>query len=151
MTLAQSPSEISEDQKEVILTNEAQARVNAVGDSAISLLDTNPDAKSVIANLFGEMIANNLRDPENVTKIQDGLYDARDQRLSHATLGERLSILESFSKFMTQFTQGIAQMNRDVGLSNEANALKSGSDIKISQVQSTYAQILANNHPTQTA
>ncbi len=42
-------------------------------------------------------------------------------------------------------------MNRDVVLSNEANTLKDGSSKKIAQVQSTYAQILANNHPTQTA
>lgn len=42
-------------------------------------------------------------------------------------------------------------MNRDVGLSNQAIALKNGSDAKIAQVQSTYAQIIANTHPTQTA
>ena len=51
------------------------------------------------------MVAKNLRDPEAVGKIQDGLYEARDERLAHANPDERLAILQSFSGFMTQFTQ----------------------------------------------
>ena len=72
---------------------------------AIDLLEKNPDNKSAISKLFGEMVSNNLRDPENIGKIQDGLYTARDARLKNANPNERLSILESFSVFMTHFTQ----------------------------------------------
>lgn len=63
------------------------------------------DAQSAIQNLFGEMISKNLRDPQNIAKIQDGLYEARDERLSQASPTERLDILESFSTFMAKFTQ----------------------------------------------
>ncbi len=143
--------EVSRNPEVTQLSSEAQARVDTVAKNAVAVLDKNLDAQSAIANLFGEMVAKNLRDPENIAKIQDGLYEARDERLSHATPSERLSILESFSEFIERFTQWIAQMHRDIDLSNEANTLKDGSSKKIAQVQSTYAQILANNHPTQTA
>ena len=133
------------------LSTEAQARVDTVAKNAVEVLDKNLDAQSAISQLFGEMVSKNLREPENIAKIQDGLYEARDERLSHASPSERLSILESFSEFIERFTQWIAQMNRDVGLSNEANALKSWSDAKMTQVQATYNTILKNNHPTQTA
>jgi hypothetical protein len=146
-----TPSSAPEAQENIQLSNESQAKVDTIARNAVAVLDKNPDAQSAIANLFGEMVSKNLRNPENITKIQNGLYEARDSRLAGANPSERLSILEWFSKFMEKFTQWIAQMNRDVGLSNDANQLKSWSDMKISQVQSTYAQILTNSHPTQTA
>jgi hypothetical protein len=86
-----------------------------------------------------------------VGQIQDGLYEARDARLAKANPSDKLPILEWFSRFMEKFTQWIAQMNRDIQLSNEANALASASDAKISQVKTTYSQIISSNHPTQTA
>ncbi len=151
MALAAAPSGIYESQETIQLSTDAQSRVDAVAKNAIMVLDTNSDDQSVVRDLFGEMIAKNLRDPENIAKIQNGLYEARDTRLAQATPNEKLPILESFSTFMAQFTQWIAQMNRDISLSNQAKTLKNGSDIKIAQVQATYAQILANNHPNQTA
>lgn len=97
------------------------------------------------------MVSDNLRNPENIAKIQDWLYEARDVRLAKANPNERLAILESFSEFMKNFTEWIALMNRDIWLSNQAHALANASDAKMNQVRSTYQQILANTHPTHTA
>lgn len=66
MTLAQSPSGISEDQEAIKLSTEAQARVDVVARNAISVLDKNLDAQNAIKNLFGKMVTENLRDPESV-------------------------------------------------------------------------------------
>lgn len=98
-------NEISGNSEEIKLSTEARNRFNTVAQSVISVLDKNTDAQSAIKKLFGEMISNNLRDPENIAKIQDGLYEARDARLQEASPNERLPILTSFSNFMTQFTQ----------------------------------------------
>lgn len=94
MALSQVPSDIIEANQKLELSGEARNRVNIVAQSAIDLLEKNPDNKSAISKLFGEMVSNNLRDPENIGKIQDGLYTARDARLKNANPNERLSILE---------------------------------------------------------
>ena len=105
MALTSAPSGISENPETKELTNEAQKRVDTVAKNAVAVLDKNLDAQSAISKLFGEMVSNNLRDPKNIAKIQDGLYGARDERLSQASPTERLDILESFSTFMAKFTQ----------------------------------------------
>ena len=146
-----TPSSTPEIQKDITPSGEAQERVNTVANAAIAVLNEDLDTQKAVKNLFGKMVTENLRDPESVWKIQNGLYEARDTRLANASPIERLNILESFSTFMHSFTQWIAQMNRDVPLSNEANILKNGSDTKIAQVQSTYNKILKDSHPTLTA
>lgn len=150
MPLSQSPSELSIAQEEVKLATDAQARVEAVSKNAISILNENPSAQEALRVTFHNMIAGNLRDPINIGKIQNGLYEARDVRLNEAKPSEKLSILQSFSRFMEGFTENIAHMQRDINWSNEVKTLTLASDTKMSQVKNTYAQILANNHPTQT-
>jgi hypothetical protein len=147
-----TPSSGPEIQKDSsLISSEAQARINTVANTAIAVLGENTDTQEAVKNLFGKMVTGNLRDPESVWEIQDGLYSARDKRLANATPIERLAILESFSTFMEKFTEWIAQMNRDIPLSNELNNLTTASDAQMSRVKSTYAKIITQNHPTFTA
>ncbi len=133
-----------------ILSTEAQQRVDTVAKTTIDILKKSPDDQSAIRNLFDTMVSENLRDPKNIWRIQDGLYEANSKRLADAKASDRLRILQGFSQFMEKFTQWIAQMNRDVGLSNQANSLKNKTDEKIAQVQATYAGILDAHHPIET-
>ncbi|MBC7503379.1 hypothetical protein H7169_00195 [Candidatus Gracilibacteria bacterium] len=144
-------SGVSETPEPTKLGAEAQSRINHVTTSALAILEGSLDTALAVKKLFGTMVSDNLRNPENIAKIQDGLYEARDVRLAKANPNERLAILESFSEFMKNFTEGIALMNRDIGLSNQAHVLANASDAKMNQVRSTYQQILANTHPTHTA
>lgn len=134
-----------------LLWKEAQARVNIVATQALDILDKNPDAKLAIQKTFQDMISGNLRDPENIRKIQNWLYEARDARLANIDPSKKLSTLESFSRFMKGFTEQIAMLNRDIPLSNNLNLLTNATNTKIDQVKSTYAWIITNDHPTQTA
>jgi hypothetical protein len=146
-----TPSSTPEIQKDITPSGEAQERVNTVANAAIAVLNKDLDTQKAVKNLFGKMVTKNLRDPESVWKIQDGLYGARDARLTKADPSERLAILQSFSGFMEKWTEWLAQMNRDVGLSNELKWLKTTSDTKVAQVQATYKNIITNNHPNLTA
>lgn len=152
MTLSQSPSAAPEqinNSKE--LSTEAQERVNLVANQAIDVLENNPDTNQAVQDLFQKMSLENMRNPENIIKLQQGLYEARDARLASIPSSERLSALKSFSRFMETLTQNIAYMQRDINWSNEANNLKLASTQKTQQVQDTYRRILDQNHPTEIA
>jgi hypothetical protein len=133
------------------LTIDTQNRVTAVANQAIEILDRNPDAKEAVKDLFNKMIAGNMRDPENVFKLQKWLFDARDARLADMKPSEKLGALKSFSQFMERFTEQLARINGSIPLSNEAHAITAATQAKIENVKATYAGVLSNNHPTQSA
>lgn len=153
MSLSSTPSEAVDQQinsKELPI--EAQNRVTAVANQAIEILDRNPDAKEAVRDLFNKMIAGNMRDPENVFKLQKGLFDARDARLADMKPSEKLGALKSFSQFMERFTEQLARINGSIPLSNEARAITAATHAKIQNVKATYAGVLSSNHPdTQSA
>jgi hypothetical protein len=66
MALSQSPSAVPEIQEKTNLSNEAQARVDRVANVVIVALDKNLDAQNAIKDIFGKMVAENLRDPVSV-------------------------------------------------------------------------------------
>jgi hypothetical protein len=151
MTLSNAVSEIQTKEELKILNPESQERVNLVTAQINELLEGNPDIQTVIKSSLDKMVTGNLRDPEKTMRIINGLYEGRDERLKHASSMERLPALKQFSAFMSGFTEKIAQINRDITLSNEANSLTRTTNEKIKGVQDTYAQIITGNHPTQTA
>lgn len=144
-SLSEWTSEIQE------LSPDAIKRTEVVANEAIAILDSNPDARIALQKTFQDMITGNLRDPANIASIQDWLYTAHEARLSSVKPMERLVELQRFSEFMAGFTENIAQMYRDVSLSNAAKKLWQESETKIAQVKSTYANIISSNHLDQTA
>lgn len=149
MALTQAPSDNIDVTPKNELSQKAQERVNIVAQSAITILGESLDDQSAIKNLFDTMVSENLRDPKITIRIQDWLYKANSKRLADAKPSDRLPILQGFTKFMEKFTQWIAQMNRDVGLSDQANTLKDKTDEKMAQVKATYTNILSAHRPTE--
>jgi hypothetical protein len=144
MALSHSPSENqSQAETQKILSQEAQSRINIVATNAIAILDKDTDL--AIQKTFLEMISGNLRDPENIMKIQNWLYKARDARLEEPG-ANRLDILNRFSQFMNGFAQNTAHMQRDIAWSNDIQLLTRNADQKTQQVKDTYARILNENH-----
>jgi hypothetical protein len=71
MSLSNTPSEVQDQEiSSTELTAEAQDRVNIVATQAIDILDKNPDGQRAVRDMFDKMIAGNMRDPENVFKLQ---------------------------------------------------------------------------------
>lgn len=64
MALAQSPSDTLDITENPEFSQEVQNRINTVANAAIAVLDKNPDAQRAVKNLFGTMVAENLRDPK---------------------------------------------------------------------------------------
>ncbi len=150
MTLSNAPSEVQSPEIQE-LNPESQKRVNLVTAQIDQLLEGNPDIQAVIKNSLDKIVAANLRDPEKTMQIINGLYEGRDERLKHTDSMKRLPELKKFSEFMSGLTEKIAVINRDITLSNEANAITRETNKKIKGVQNTYAQIITGNHPNQTA
>ncbi len=71
MTLSNTLSESSQLMTEQVLDQDARLRASTVASEAIAILDKNPDAQLAIQKTFQEMVSGNLRDPENIRKIQD--------------------------------------------------------------------------------
>lgn len=71
MSLSNTPSEVQDSNlNNTELAPESQNRVNAVATQAIDILDKNPDGQKAVRDMFDKMIAGNMRDPENVFKLQ---------------------------------------------------------------------------------
>jgi hypothetical protein len=148
MSLSNTPSEVQKPQINVSeLSIESQNRVNAVATQAIDILDKNPDGQKAVRDMFDKMIAGNMRDPENVFKLQKWLYEARDARLAMMKPFERLWALTAFSSFMGRFTEQLARINGSIQLSNEARDINSATRAKMDAVKATYAQVFENAHP----
>lgn len=152
MSLSNTPSEVQDSKIDSTELNlEAQNRVNIVATQAIDILDKNPDGQKAVRDMFDKMIAGNMRDPENVFKLQKWLYEARDARLAMMKPFERLGALQSFSRFMERFTEQLARINGSIQLSNEARAINSATQAKMDAVKATYAQVFENAHPQNNA
>ena len=133
------------------LSSEALNRATKVANTAIDILTQHPEGQEAVENTFSQMISEKLRDPGDVMAIQEQLYAARDARLAGMEPSKRLGALEAFSRFMEQFSQNAAYMNRDIWWSNDMNAIRDNNTAQVAWVKATYAWIIKDHHPTQTA
>lgn len=107
-SLSESPSQKPE------LSSEALNSATEVANKAITILAEKPEGQEAIKLTFDKMIAGRLQDPKSIIAIQEQLYAARDARLAGMESSKRLGALEAFSRFMEQFSQNVAYMNRDI-------------------------------------
>ena len=152
MTLSNS-ADIQKDQipEEKKLSSEAQARVDATVNAALKILESTPDMKEKLQTMFDAMVNKNLRDPENIKKIQDGLFTSHEERIKDLNHEQKKIANDNFTNFLEKFSHNLAYMHRDINWDNEINAIKEQYEQKKNSVQSQYATIIHDDHPTQTA
>lgn len=134
-------------------TLSSQELINATGvaDAAIARLQDNPEGQEAMKLTFDKMVSERLRDPASIDAILRWLYAARDRRLEGIEPSKRLSALETFSQFIKWFSQNVAHMHRDIDWSNDLRNLEEGNQKQMEWIKSTYAWIIQDLHPTQTA
>lgn len=137
-----TPSSISENQSDIKLSSEAQARVDATVNAALKVLELSPETGDAIGKMFDTMVSQNLRDPTKIQKIQDGLFTKHKEYIASLPEEKKAIAESSFTDFIEKFAQNLAYMNRDVNWSNELNALKKTFEEKRNSIQDTYHNLL---------
>ena len=70
------------------------------------------------------MVDHNMRNPESVQKLLDGLYEKHKEHTKDLDPNQKLVAEKSFTQFIEVFSQNLAHMHRDIDWSNELNAIK---------------------------
>jgi hypothetical protein len=144
-----TPSSTPEIQKNIKLSTEAQLRVNATVDAALKVLELSPETGNAIGKMFDTMVTQNLRDPEKIQKIQDGLFSKHKEYIANLPEDKKQAAEVSFTSFIEKFSQNLAYMHRDINWSNELNAIKSTFEKKRTSIQYSYEQVIKGSHPVQ--
>jgi len=126
------------------LSPEAQKRVDAVVNAALKIIESTPELWNAIQETFNQMVDHNMRNPESVQKLLDGLYEKHKEHTKDLDPNQKLVAEKSFTKFMETFSQNLAHMHRDIDWSNELNAIKYTFESKRKSITTTYASIIQN-------
>jgi len=93
------------------LSPEAQARVDATVAAALKVLELSPEVGDAIGKMFDAMVSQNLRDPEKIQKIQDGLFGKHKEYITSLPESKRPASETSFTNFIEKFSKNIAEIN----------------------------------------
>lgn len=124
------------------ITPKSQERVDATVNATIKILETSPETRDAITQIFRDIVSYWLNTPEWAERILTGLFEKYNKRLEALSGLARFKAITWFSDFMKIFSQNLAHSAKDTKWLGEIQLAHENFEAKSKSIWDTYHAIL---------